>query len=472
MEPLYFQAAEEVDTYFREGRKHFNDIFVKKFAQVSAWFTRVQEQTWPLNSNTTQKGFRFGRGFFDPTKPWKYVRSERCGMNSCDSSPERIMRPGTDSYTWDLLRKEMETEWFCVEDLMYRLLPVDEVEHIQSTLAVITRTVHEEFARSHYVGAANHKWGTLVNQDGNTCGQADDQFFVMNDFPEATDEGGFDTRYIYVKCAISDLVNIATLSLDFLDEALIELGDEEENYRLDLRENGIEKLDIIVPDEKVARRMFYDAKQSFGYYNADTPEFDIQLSSLKLGISRIIGDYALGYDKMALRYNQDSVYNAALGTFSALDITTWPRLVRVPRYVEVPAEIGYKYIPNTDFRQSDFGISVCWLPNALVKWRNPSWSGTGEVMMDAKNYAGEWDWRRPDWPSNRKQKQGFFENEFRLAMQIPDPTIMHVFLNRIDRTRNFRGSPCALNTYSPPAVITNYVCQGSGYNEPDADNLN
>lgn len=465
MEPLYFGACEEVDTYFREGREHFNDIYIKKFAQVSAWFTRVQEQTWPLNSGTTQKGFRFGRGFFDPTKPWKKVRSERCNANSCDSAPERVMRPGTDSYTWDLLRKEMETEWFCVEDLMYRLLPVDEVEHIQSTLAVITRTVHEEFARTHYVGAAQHKWGVLVNDDGDPCAEADDTFFIMNEFLDANDEGGFDSRYVYVKCSVANLQNIACLGLDLLDEALVDLGDEEENYRLDLRENGIEKLDIIIPDEYTARRMFFDSKKSYGYWDASTPDFDVQLSQLKLGVSRTIGDYALGYDKMALRYNADSVYNAALGSFDANDPTTWPRLVRVPRYIEGPAEIGYRYNVNGDFKKSDFGISVCWLPNALVKWRNPSWSGTGQVMMDAKNYAGEWDWRRPDWECNRKRKQGFFENEFRLGMQIPDPTIMHVFLHRIDFTKNFRGTACPLKTYTPPAPIDTYVCQGTGNND-------
>lgn len=464
MEPLYFEACEQVDEYFREGREHFNDVFVKKFAQVSAWFTRVKEATWPLMSGTSQKGFRFGRGYFDPTKPWKKVRSERCATNSCDSHPERVMRPGTDSYTWDLLKKEQETEWFCVEDLMYRLLPVDEVEHIQSTLAVITRTVHEEFARSHYIGAAGHKWGVLVTDDDSVCTDADDEFFVMNEYPDANDEGGWDTRYLYVKCAPANLKNISCLSLDLLDQALISLGDEEENYRLDLRENGIEKLDIIVADEKVARRMFFEAKESNGYWNASTPDFDVQLSQLKLGVNRVIGDYALGYDKMALRYNADTTYNATLGAFDENDVATWSRLIRVIKYREGSAEIGYKFNVDPAFARADFAITVCWLPNALTKWRNPSWTGTGQVQMDTKNYSGEWDWRRPDWECNRKRKQGFFENEYRLGMQIPDPTIMHVFLNRIDYTRNYRGTPCEIQSYTAPAPIDTYVCAGTGDN--------
>jgi hypothetical protein len=465
MEPLYFGSCEEVDTFFREGREHFNDIYVKKFAQVSAWWSRVTEQAWPLNSGTSQRGFRFGRGFFDPTKPWRKVRSERCETNSCDSAPERIMRPGTDSYTWDLLRKEMETEWFCVEDLMYRLLPVDEVEHIQATLAIITRTVHEEFSRTHFIGAAGHKWGVLVNDDGAQCTDADDAFFIMNEFPDATDEGGFDSRYIYVKCAASDLSNIATLGLDILDQALVDLGDEEESYRLDLREQGIDKLDIIVPDEYTTRQLYFQAKESGGFWNASTPDFDRELSIMRLGINRIIGDYAFGYDKMSLRYNADTAYNGALGAFDANDPTTWPRLVRVPRYVEVAAEIGYKYIPNPDFKRSDFGISVCWTPNALVKWRNPGWTGTGQVQMDDKNYSGEWDWRRPDWECNRKRKQGFFENEYRLGMQIPDPTIMHTFLHRITYTRDYRTSPCPIQTYAAPVPLDTYVCSGAGNND-------
>jgi hypothetical protein len=118
MDQLWFGTCEDVDTYFREGREFFNETYVKKLAQVSAWFTRVPTGTWPMNSGTTQRGFRFGRGFFDPAKPWRKVRSERCTQNSCEEAPEIVRRPGTDSYTWDLLRKELETEWICVEDLI------------------------------------------------------------------------------------------------------------------------------------------------------------------------------------------------------------------------------------------------------------------------------------------------------------------------------------------------------------------
>lgn len=457
MEPLFFAACEEVDNYFREGREYFNEIYVKKLAQTSAWYSRVPESTWPLASGTQQKGFRFGRGFFDPTKPWRKVISERCDANSCDSQPERVMRPGTTSYFWDLLRKELETEWFCVEDLMYRLLAPEEVEQIEATNAIITRSIHEEFSRASYVGASGHKWGAFVNPDTEFCALADDSFWFMQEY-QGVGEGGFDTRYIYVKCTVAQLSEIAFLALDMLDAALEDLGDEDEAYRLDMRENGIEKLDIIVPDERVARKMFLQAKDSQGYWNANT-DFDPKLMGLRLGVNRILGDYAIGYDKMALRYNADSTYNATLAAFDVNNTATWPRLVRVMKYREVPAELGYHYLPNNDYKQADFGITVCWMPNAMRKWRNPSWTGTGEVKMEAKNYAGEWTWRRPDWECNRKRKMGFFESEHRLAMQIADPTLMHSFLTRLDHSRNFQGSACALNVYVAPDAIDTYVCQ-------------
>lgn len=465
MEPLYFQSCEEVDTYFREGRDHFNETYVKKLAQTSTYFSRTSEATWPMNAGTQQKGFRFGRGFYDPTKPWKTITSARCEQDSCDMSPEKIRRPGNDSYFWHLFKKEMLTDWICVEDLMYRLLPVEEIMQFEQSNAIITRDVHEEFSRSSYIGGAGHKWISFVNDDNSYCGEeTTDQGWEM-DLYSGESEGGYDSRYIYVKCAPADLDTIATLSLDLLDEALIDLGDEDEAFRVDLRERGLSKLDIIVPDARVARKLFLQAKESNGWTNAET-EFDMNMSQLKLGLSRIIGDYAFSYDSNAMRYNADTVYNAGLATYDENNRATWARLVRVLRYIEEPAEIGYSWAPNRDYKAADFGITVHWMSNAIQKWRNPQWTGTGQVKMAAQNYSGDFDWRRPDWECNLMQKSGFFVGQFRLGMQIKDPTIMHVFLHRIDRSKNLTTSPCPVQSYTAPDVIETYACQGV---QADAD---
>lgn len=455
---LWFGTCEDVDTFFREGRTYFNETYVKKLAQVSAWFTRVPSGTWPMNSGTTQQGFRFGRGFFDPSKPWRKVRSERCYSNSCEEAPELIRRPGNDSYTWDLLRKEMETEWICVEDLMYRLLPQEEIMQFEASNAIITRAVHEEMSRSTFIGAAGHKWLGLVDENEVSCGTADDAswFIETNTGP---DEGGFSLQYVYVKMPAVDLERIAFLSLDLLDDALVDLGDEDDAYRIDLRDAGFPVLDIIVPEPRVARRIFNEARLSNGYWNTDA-DFDKNLTQLKLGVNRIIGDYAFGYDNNAPRYNADSVYNAALAAYDVNDTTTWPRLVRVPRYVEEPNELGYSYVPNRAYRRSDFGISCCYV-DAMKKWMNPNNTGYGKVRMEDQNYAGDFEWRRPDWECNRRGKMGFFQAQFRLGMQVKDPTIMHVFLHRIDNGRKQTTSPCPIiPDYVAPAKIENYVCQG------------
>lgn len=459
MEPLYFQSCEDVDTYFREGREFFNETYVKKLAQTSTYFTRLKSATWPMNSGTTQKGFRFGRGFFDPTTPWRKVESKRCETNSCDSAPDKIIRPGTDSYFFDLLRKELVTDWICVEDLMYRLLPAEEIMQFEESNARITLTVHEEFARTTYVGASAHKWISFVDPDDEYCAVSDDAGWFMEQ-NAGTGEGGFDSRFLRVKSTVADLERIAFLSLDLLDDSLVDLAEEDDLYRLDMRDAGIMKLDIIVPEPRVARRMFVQAKQSNGFWNTDA-EFDKQLSDLRLGIHRTISDYAFGYDSNALRYNVDTAFNATLSPFDANDSDTWPRLVRVPRYRQVPAEIGYVYIPNTDYRKADFGISICWAEKAMQKWMNPNSTGHGSVKMEDQNYAGDFDWRRPDWECNRWGKMGFFQAQFRLAMQVKDPTIMHSFLHRIDNSRNFTASGCPLQTYVAPAPIDNYECQGT-----------
>lgn len=488
MDPLYFQSPEEVDTFFREGREHFNDMFVKKLAQVSTFFSRVKEATWPLNTGTTQRGFRFGRGFFDPTRPWRSITSERCNQDSCDVKADVIQRSGNESYTWELIRKELQTKWFCVEDMMYRLFPATEVEQMVQSQAKITRTVHEEICRGTYIGGAGHKWCSFVNDDNQYCATEDDTAFTMRSWNENEDQTaavitthakdkddaftGYDSRYIYVKVdptAIGGdttgaltLATIASLSLDSLDDALVDLGDEDEAYRVDLRDMGILKMDIIVPSPRVGRQLFKQAKESNGFWGTDA-EFDKGLTDLRLGIPRTVGDYAIAYDNNAYRYNADTAYNTALiasggYAYDEDDWTTWLRLVRVLRYKEEAVELGYNYVPDVEYKKADFGISINYMEGAITKWRNPSWTGTGEVQMASQNYSGDFNFRRPIWPENPKGKNGYFDAEFRLAMQIADPTLMHVILHRIDNSKNFTTSPCPVQSYTPPAKIDPYVC--------------
>jgi hypothetical protein len=227
-------------------------------------------------------------------------------------------------------------------------------------------------------------------------------------------------------------------------------------------------LDIIVPEPKVARRMFFQAKEQNGYWMTDT-DFDKNLTQLKLGVNRIIGDYAFGYDGNAPRYNSDAAFNATLQSTATPggipldenDPDTWPKLIRVPRYIEIPSELGYSYTPNPEFKRADFGISVCFVENAMKKWNHPTTTGYGSARMEEQNYSGDFEWRRPDWECNRRGKMGFFQAQFRLGMQVKDPTIMHSFLHRLDHSKRFTTSVCPINTgYAAPAPIDQYVCQG------------
>jgi hypothetical protein len=367
------------------------------------------------------------------------------------------------------MKKELMTDWFCVEDLMYRLLPVEEIEQFEESNAIITRSVHEELIRNFYVGSAAHHWGAVVptgTPPPTVCGQADDAFFYMAQFDPTVDGSvGYDSRYIYVNCAPNNLQNVAELSLDVLDDSLIVLGDEDNAFRIDLRDMGILKMDMIVPDARVARQLYRQAKESNGWWECNA-DWDKTLTELRLGVPRTIGDYTFSYDNNALRYYADVAYNdpttggpnGAGLVYNTGDPTTWPRLVRVNRYMLVKSEIGYKWLPNPAYRNADFGITVHWMTDALTKWRNPSWTGAGSVVMGAQNYAGDFTWRRPDWECNPRGVMGFFLGQFRLGMQVKDPTILNVFLHRIDRSKALTASPCGLQPYTVPTEIEQFVC--------------
>jgi hypothetical protein len=257
------------------------------------------------------------------------------------------------------------------------------------------------------------------------------------------------------------LNKIAYLSLDMLDDALIDLQNEDDAFRLDIAEQtGMQLLDIVIPDPRVGRALYFQAKRNNGYWDANT-DFDARLSSLKLGVNRVIGDYAFGYDINAARFNKAPDQPA--GPFSAGDPTTWAKLIRVPRYVKIVQENGCSYIPNKDYQNADFAISVAMVNKAMVKWTMPSSTGYGQAQMQTQNYAGDWEWKNPDWECNRWRKMGFYQGQFRLAAQVKDPTLIHVFLHRLPKTKNLYGSCCALNDYNPTSESLDcYSCEGVG----------
>jgi hypothetical protein len=104
---------------------------------------------------------------------------------------------------------------------------------------------------------------------------------------------------------------------------------------------------------------------------------------------------------------------------------------------------------------------------AMTKWTMPSNTGYSQAQMASQNYAGDWEWKNPDWECNRWRKMGFYQAQYRLAAQVKDPTLMHTFLHRLPKTKNLYGSCCPLNDYTPPADPTDcYNCAGVGQPTP------
>ena len=454
-------SCEDLDQLFREGREYFNEIYVKKMAVNSVFYSRIDTQTWPMNTAPEQRGFRFGRGWYDPCGAWRSVESGRCTQNSCETNEEVIAHPGTESYTWTLFKKDMRTQWYCVTDWIHRLYPIEEISHIEATNANISKNVHEEFARAHFVGGSGYRWlGTVDATTSVSCDEMDSEGWRLETY-SGEGEGSYNACYVYVKLPATELGNISQLSLDQLDDALISLQREDDAFRLDLAEAaGRPLLDIIIPDTRIGRNLWKYAKESGGWWDANT-DFDNKQMQFALGIDRTIGNYAFSYDINGLRFNVDSVYNAGLAAFDAAVPATWPRLVRVLPYKPESIELGCKWVQNPDFNYADFAITIAWVPTALTKWVSPSFTGAGDAQIPVQNFAGEWEWMRPQWECNVYRDQGFFAARFRMGMQIKDPTIMHSFLHRLPKGKNLIGNCCDLNeNYVAPANLDCYTCTG------------
>lgn len=458
-ETLYFSSYDDIAEFFRDGRPYFNENYITKQVNSSLFFNRLPQESWPLNSTTEQVGFRFGRGWYDESQPWKTISTE-CGGDSCNNDFEIVKMAGTDSYSWNLLRREMITDWFCVENLLYKLFPAEQVMQIEETNMKISQHVHEEFARANFLGAAGQHWLPITNEAGEYCGEFDNDAWLVEQHT-GVGEQGYNLTYVRVKCDPANLADIALLGLDVLDDILINLQNEEEAYRLDVTEAaGQPLLDIIVPDARVERKLFFQNRNAEGYYANSTAGFTPELKDLKLGIRRIIGNYTFSYDIDAPKFNVDDTFNATLGAYSAADPSTWPRLVRVPRFARVAAGEGCKYIPNPDYPNADFAISYPFVEKAMTKWMMPSATGYGEVKMPAQNYSGAWEYfnvRHPD--TNPFGKLARFQAQHRAAMQIKDPTLMHPILHRLEKRRVALGTSCGLNEYYAPSAAPDcYVC--------------
>lgn len=454
-------SCADMDQLFRESREFYNNYYIKKMAVNSAYYSRVQIQTWPEATLPEQSAFRFGRGWYNPDEPWYDVNSGRCVQDSCDNNWEFIAHPGTEKYTFRLFRKDMRTDWYCLTDLNYRLFGEAEMNHIMDTNVNITKNVHEEFARSNWVGGSGHRWLPIAGDDTLvSCTVQDDTGWFVKEF-DGTGEGSYDVGYVYVKLPATQLDTIGLLSLDTLDDVLVNLQREDDAYRLDVSEwAGRPLLEIIVPDAKVLRQIWQFAKQSGGWWEADT-DFDNKQLQYSLGIERVVGNYAFAYDINGLRFNVDWAYNNALSAFNEADPDTWPRLKRVLPYYPVAGELGCKWVQNPLFTRADFGITVPWINNQMIKWMAPNQSSYGEATGAVQNYAGDWEWKNPDWECNIKRNQGFFWNQFRMGMQIQDPSMVHSILHRLNNSQIITPACCPLQAdYTPQYTPDCYACTG------------
>lgn len=452
---ITFNSAQDVDQCFRESRIFFNQTIVEKLPQLSIYYGATNTESWPENSLPTQQGFRMPRNFYDTDAPWHPVESGRCLQNSCDKEFEVIQHAGTNTYQFSLFNRRMKTDWYCLADIAkYRLFPLEEMNHIIKGNAIITASVHDEFTRTNWVASSQFKWVPLADQNSLvTCEEPEEDGFRLLDANGGT-TGQPSMKYVYVKLPVASLGNIALSSLDILDELLIRLQGNDDAYRLDISEySGQDLLQIILPDPRVGRSLWRQAKATQGNWDS-TAGFDDKQMQYSMGIRRIIGDYAFCYDITAPHFNVDTTYNEGLPAFDETDIATWPRLIRVPALLRTESDICCQWVENPAYYRADFAFVIPWVQKAMTKWVQTGNISVGEATGMTQNYAGDWIWENPPWPDNLARDQGFFWNQFIMSMQILDPSLMNTILVRLNKSLQLNPACCDLNVgYTSPDQV-------------------
>lgn len=456
---VYFESCADIVEFFRDGRQYFNPEILEKLSRTSLYWNRFQTKPWPVNTAPEQTAFRLPRGGFDETSGWQTIDAS-CGADTCAAKMEIVEMPGSESYNFQLLEKAFTTRQFCIKKWKFKLFPTAQLAHMMQNLAIISDRINQEFARANVIGLSGNHWLPMSTTDNVYCGEFEDQGWVVEQF-EGDGEGGYNLKFIRVKCDPANLDNIALLGLDVMDDVLQRLSEESDAYRLDVLAitGGVQLLDIVVPDAKTARNLMLQAKNDAGHWYSNSG-WDKDLRELGLGIRQTVGNYMLSYDSIAPRFNADSAFNSTLAAYNENDPDTWPRLIRVPDQIRVAADgEGCKYIPNPAFRVADFAISMPWTPDPVTMWTSANTTSTA-IAPGKPDFTLDWEMIRPPFSDcNRFDEEVLWQARVNRAAQVDDTQILNPILHRLDNRRQARGACCPINSaYVDPTGADCYNC--------------
>jgi hypothetical protein len=462
-------SCRKFDTAFREAEQQISDDIVeKKFKLgVNAYWGRVRDNgMFPTRSGTRIKKIRLSRiGFGQMETGWTTVEDNGCFSNLCEEPPAEVLSHGSEDSYYGLEKFKIATDEICLSLLWARQMPERELAHFENHLKIAAQYFWNEWLRSRYINIVEKKFVALVSDNaiavgGDICDTLEsgcapyidgNNGFVMwnrgpGNMPIIDPLYPVDERYVSVNVPLNKVPNISELSGDLIEQAAIDLELDDEN--MPMLDEGIDLLDVIVPDIRMLRRLVQLERQQEAEC-MPTVMYDGKDLSRRLGIKRVIREqFGIRRDVHGMKFYPDDVYNATLAAYNPNSPTTWPRFKRVFAYYPKANPNGtVKYVPNPYFTRAPFGISVIFTPTVMGMLHHPEAEsyGTAKVGEEAIEYAGNAVWvNEYDKKCNPKRDRGHWELHFGAGIEPDRPENGSAFFHRIDHKISLSGVNCPI----------------------------
>ena len=482
----------QLNLAFKQSEQQLSDSLIKYKAKISnAYWGKVRSGgAFPKASGTEIKIVKLGRSLINPPR-WQGVTDTLCNTNACANPEQELIHMGFEEDSYSLARTAFRTDWICIDSTVFREMAPTELANFEDNIRLSVRYCWEEFSRSRYIHFCQNKVVALMDDDDLTDGCCDtlkakctasnidtDSFRWARYAKLDGSDGEINENYVFVKVNPTKIANIAELSLDMLDEALIDLESEDDN--MPFIGEGIDLFDVVLAHPRMGNRFVQQEDRrmnnamSYGGYDA-------AMLKRTLGTKGVFRDhYSVRYDAHSARFYPDEEYNNALVAqggyaFDESDPETWPRFVRVYRYRPQASSVeggGIIWVPNKEnYQRAPFAISTIFSPNVIAQESYPEITGIGSAQKagvgKSHTYAGNAVWHNPDWQCNEDRNKGFWKVHMGAAMRPIKPEFGYAYFHRIDHRIRLQANCCALPSKTCHAPVSPYCYDGVGSDEAD-----
>jgi hypothetical protein len=428
---------------------------------ANAYWGRIPDnESFPHKSGTNIKIVTLGRVGLDNDHGWHQVNDSLCETNLCAPTDPAIIHNGFDEKYYSLIRREIRTDWICINAMAFREIAVDELNHFQAGINEAVRYAWDECYRSRTIHMSDNKIVSLVPESAMTgdvtcdtysksCSldSRNNGFIFEHRIEEDGSVGEIDERFLRVNVHPDQIPRISEFTLDMADDAVLSLQYDEGNFIAG--ESGIDLHDLVLAHQRMGTRLAEMEDQQMN--NAMSyGGFDAAMLKRKLGTKRVFRDmYSARYDIHSMRFFPDTAFNAGLAAYNPNDPTTWPRFRRAFAYIPAMAgTAGIKYVENQAYKVAPFGISVILSPLVIKGQKFPDISGIGGATKKDPGgnlgYAGNVTWFNPDWPQNENREMGFWKARLGVAIKPQYTEYGYCWFHRIDHRIATQFNPCPI----------------------------